>query len=80
MTARVKKTSLGESLAKGHAYNPIRDSGETLGEREKSRQESCRESHQESIAETLSKTLGETFGETLGETLLLGEKNIFVII
>ena len=32
-----KKTSLGESLAKSYAYNPIRDSGETLGEREKTR-------------------------------------------
>ena len=39
-----KKTSLGESLAKSRAYNPIRDSGETLGEREMSREESCRES------------------------------------
>ena len=29
-----KITSLGESLAESHAYNPIRDSGETLGERE----------------------------------------------
>ena len=36
---RVKKTSLGESLEESHAYNPIRDPGETLGEREKSRQE-----------------------------------------
>ena len=46
---RVKKTSLGESLAKSHAYNPIRDCGETLGEREKS----CRESHQESSRDSL---------------------------
>ena len=43
-----KKTSLVESLAESHAYNPIRDSGEMLGERETSRQESCQESHQES--------------------------------
>ena len=43
-----KKTSLGESLTKSRAYNPIRDSGETFGEREKSCQESCRDSHQES--------------------------------
>ena len=28
-----KKTSLGESLAKSRAYNPIRDPGETLSER-----------------------------------------------
>ena len=35
-----KKASLGESLAESHAYNPIRDSGETLDEREKFRQES----------------------------------------
>ena len=35
-----KKTSLGESLAESYAYNLIRESGETLGEREKSRQES----------------------------------------
>ena len=39
-----KKTSLGERLAQSHAYNPIRDSGETRGEREKSRQKSYRES------------------------------------
>ena len=39
-----KKTSLRESLAKSRAYNPIRDFGETLGEREKSRQESSRDS------------------------------------
>ena len=45
---RNKKTSLGESLAESHAYNPIRDSGERLGEREKSRQESCLESRRES--------------------------------
>ena len=36
-----KKTSLGESLVESHAYNPIRDSGETLGEREKFRQASA---------------------------------------
>ena len=60
---RVKKTSLGETLAESHAYSPIRDSGETLGEREKSHQESCRESHQ-SLTETLDETSCETFGET----------------
>ena len=32
-----KKASLGKSLAKSRAYNPIWDSEETLGEREKSR-------------------------------------------
>ena len=48
-----KKTSLGKSLAKSRAYNLIRDSGETLGEREKSRQVSCRESHQESSRDSL---------------------------
>ena len=32
-----KKTSLEESLVESHAYIPIRDSGETLGEREKFR-------------------------------------------
>ena len=62
-TARVKKR-YSESLAESFAYNPIRDSGETLAEREKSRQESCGESHQESLAETLSESLCETFGET----------------
>ena len=51
---RVSKR-VSESLAKSRAYNPIRDSGKTLGERKKSRQEICRESHQE-------------FGETLGGT------------
>ena len=30
--------SLGESLAESHAYNPIRDSGETLGETFRARQ------------------------------------------
>ena len=35
-----KKTNLGESLAKSRTYNTIRDSGEMLGEREKSHQES----------------------------------------
>ena len=39
-----RKKVLGENLAESHAYNPIRDSGQTLGEREKS----SRESHQES--------------------------------
>ena len=48
-----KKMNLGESPAESHAYNPIRDSGETLGEREKSRQESCRESYQESSRDSL---------------------------
>ena len=43
-----KKTSLGESLAESHSYNPIRDSGETLDEHEKSRQKSHRESRRES--------------------------------
>ena len=43
-----KKTSLGESLAESHVYNPIRDSGETLGEREKSRQKSHWESRLDS--------------------------------
>ena len=43
-----KKTSLRESLAESYAYNPIRDSGKTLGEREKSRQESRQKSHRES--------------------------------
>ena len=48
-----KKTSLGESLAKFRAYNPIRYSGEKLGEREKSRHESCQDSHQESSRNSL---------------------------
>ena len=48
-----KKTSLWECLAKNRAYNPIRESGATLGEREKSRQESCRESHYESSRDSL---------------------------
>ena len=48
-----KQTSLGESLAKSRAYNLIRDSRETLGEREKSRQVPCRESHQESSRDSL---------------------------
>ena len=39
--------SLGEILAARHAYNPIQDSGETLGEREKSRQKSHREFRRE---------------------------------
>ena len=38
-----KKMSLGENLAESHAYNPIQDSGETFGEREKSRQAFRRE-------------------------------------
>ena len=50
------KTSLGESLANRRAYNPIRDSGETLGKREKSRQVSFRESH---IYMAMCKTLSE---------------------
>ena len=65
-TSRVKK-QISESLAESHAYYPIQDSGETLGEREKSLQESWRESHQESSRDPLE-TLAETFGETLGET------------
>ena len=32
-----KKMSLGENLAESHAYDLIRDSGETLGDSEKSR-------------------------------------------
>ena len=35
-----------------HSYNPIRDSGETLVEREKSRQEFCKKSHRESWRES----------------------------
>ena len=48
-----KKTSLEQSLAESHAYNPIRDSGETLGERE-------------SLAKSLAKSLTESLGESLG--------------
>ena len=48
-----KKTSLGETFAKSRACKPIRESGETLGEREKSRQESWRESNQESSWDSL---------------------------
>ena len=43
-----KRTSLRESLAESHAYHPIRDSGETLGERETSRQEFRQKPHRES--------------------------------
>ena len=60
-----KITSLGESPAESHAYNPIRDSGLASA---KSLAKSLAESLTNSLAETVSETLGENFGETLGET------------
>ena len=64
-----KKTNLGESLAVSHAYNPIRDSGETLvQESRQSLAKSLAKSLTESLGESLGQTLGETLGKTLGET------------
>ena len=58
---RRKKTSLEESLAESHAYIPIRNSGETLGEREKSRQKSNRDSLTDSRLRLLARLLARLF-------------------
>ena len=51
VTKYPRKKRVSESLAESHlshAYNPIQDSGETLGEREKFRQKSHQESRLDS--------------------------------
>ena len=57
LTARVKKTSLGESLAKSRAYRIIRC--EILG-----RHLASAKSLAKSLAESLTKSLAETLSET----------------